>query len=95
MYLPSSNCVSLVYTSSIMVADLVACAHLLAPNVCNTKVLPFIVKDTSTVEHFQTRLFLLLGEGRLKSLTFQEAKGFLNKQPGAVDIQAKEMSKIQ
>lgn len=73
-----------------MMADLVACTHLLASNLCDTKALSFIVKDRSTGEHFQICLLLILTDGRFKffSLIFQEDYRFLNKQPGTVDTQA-------
>lgn len=68
-----------------MMASLVACTHLLAPNASDAEALPFIVKDKSTVEHFQISHLLILHEDRFKF--FQEDPRVLKKQPGTVHIQ--------
>lgn len=57
---------TLVYTFYIMTANLVACTNLLAPTVSDAEALPFIVKEKSTMEHFQICLLLIFSEDRFK-----------------------------
>lgn len=73
---------TLIHMFCITMASLVACTHLLAPNVSDTEALRSIVKDESTVERFQTSHLLILHEDTVKF--FWEDPRVLNRQPGAV-----------